>query len=87
MVITNISYIMRTYAKETPTIISGPQAPAFQSKWKKKALEELPDIFAGSGRVTRLNAADEKLVSRLYEEIGRLKVEVDWLKKKLEVCR
>lgn len=57
------------------------------SKWKKKAPEELPGIFAGGGRSTRLNVADEKLVSSLYEEIGRLKVEVDWLKKKLEVYR
>ena len=57
------------------------------SKWKKKALEELPGIFAGNGRSTRINVADEQLVSRLYEEIGRLKVEVDWLKKKLELYR
>lgn len=55
------------------------------SKWKKKALEELPRIFSGDGGATRLSAADEKLISTLYEEIGRLKVESDWLKKKLEL--
>ncbi|MBU1949606.1 MAG: hypothetical protein KJ927_12905 [Candidatus Eisenbacteria bacterium] len=50
------------------------------SKWKKKALEELPGIFARSTG-TGAEAANEQLISMLYEEIGRLKVEVDWLKK------
>ena len=57
------------------------------SRWKKQALEELPGIFASNGSAKSTESADEKLISTLYEEIGRLKMEVDWLKKKLSVCR
>ena len=50
------------------------------SKWKKKLKEEAPELFArGNGS----NRNEEELTAPLYEEIGRLKVENDWLKKKL----
>lgn len=55
------------------------------AKWKKRALEALPGAFTeGSSRDA--GGADEQTVSALYEEIGRLKVEADFLKKKLERC-
>ena len=57
------------------------------SKWKKKALKELPGIFAGRAHATSNGVTDEKLINALYEEIGRQKVELDWLKKRLEVFR
>ena len=50
------------------------------SKWKKQLLEDLPSLFT-NGRA-KAAANDEALQARLYEEIGRLKVELDWLKKK-----
>ncbi len=50
------------------------------SKWKKQALEELPDIFS-QGRKKREQSSEE-LESELYKQIGQLKVELDWLKKK-----
>ena len=50
------------------------------SKWKKQALEELPDIFS-HGRKKREQSSEE-LESELYKQIGQLKVELDWLKKK-----
>ncbi len=49
------------------------------SKWKKQALEELPDIFS-QGRKHR-DQSSEELESELYKQIGQLKVELDWLKK------
>jgi len=49
-------------------------------QWKKQALEQLPEIFS-NGRI-RSQQADEVLRDRLYQEIGQLKVELDWLKKK-----
>ena len=50
------------------------------AKWRKAALEQLPEIFVdGRTRKTRNGEADN---DALYEEIGRLKVELDWLKKK-----
>ena len=57
------------------------------TKWKKKAMEELPGIFAENGKAQRGAAPDDQLISTLYEEIGRLKVELDWVKKKLELYR
>ena len=50
------------------------------STWKKQALKELPDIFS-SGR-KRQEKSSEELESELYKQIGQLKVELDWLKKK-----
>jgi len=50
------------------------------SKWKKKALEGLPGIFSNNTKIVQ--SQEEKLIASLYEEIGRLKVELDWLKKK-----
>ena len=54
--------------------------PAQISKWKKQALEELPKIM--SDRRSRAEKSEEELKSSLYEQIGQLKVELDWLKKK-----
>lgn len=51
-------------------------------RWRKTLLEGLPEIFSDKRRRKDESIEDEK--SRLYEEIGRLKVEVDWLKKKDE---
>ena len=45
------------------------------------ALEALPDIFS-SRRGTK-HKDEETLKAALYQQIGQLKVEVDWLKKKL----
>jgi transposase len=49
-------------------------------KWRKVALEQLPELFV-DGR-TRKAQGGEAESNALYEEIGRLKVELDWLKKK-----
>lgn len=48
--------------------------------WKKQLMKGLPDIFA-NGKVVA-EKSDEELKARLYQEIGQLKVELDWLKKK-----
>ena len=48
--------------------------------WKKQALSGMTEVFSeGQPRKTK---EEVRLVERLYEEIGRLKVELDWLKKK-----
>jgi transposase-like protein len=53
--------------------------PTQVSQWKRNLAEGLPSIF-GSKRSQ--SEASEALVGQLYEEIGRLKFELDWLKKK-----
>jgi len=50
-------------------------------QWKKQALEGLPDLF--SHRRVHLEKEDEILKAQLYQQIGQLKVELDWLKKKV----
>lgn len=52
--------------------------PTVISQWKKAAREGLPDLLGD--RRSSGEAADAKLLSRLYEEIGRLKMEVEYLK-------
>lgn len=49
-------------------------------QWKQQALAELPQVFS-NGRA-RAAKADEGLKARLYQQIGQLTVELEWLKKK-----
>jgi hypothetical protein len=44
-------------------------------------LEQLPELFV-DGRTSK-GRSSEANSDALYEEIGRLKVELDWLKKKV----
>jgi transposase-like protein len=48
------------------------------SAWKKQLLEGAPELFADRRTRDANGAAEEEL----YEQIGRLKMEVEWLKKK-----
>jgi len=48
--------------------------------WKKKALEGMEAILADGRQHPHLDP--EQVTAQLYEEIGRLKVELDFLKKK-----
>ncbi|MGH7486391.1 MAG: transposase [Bryobacteraceae bacterium] len=51
------------------------------AKWRKSALEQLPELFVdGRTHKARNGEADS---DALYEEIGRLTVELDWLKTKV----
>ena len=54
--------------------------PNVVTQWKRQALQDLPAIF-GDGRARR-EKDDEQEKAELYEQIGRLKMELEWLKKK-----
>jgi transposase-like protein len=54
--------------------------PVQVTQWKKQALEQLAQVF-GERRVHSERAAAEEK-GQLYEQIGRLKMELDWVKKK-----
>ena len=54
--------------------------PTQLTLWKKQLLEELPAIF--SDKRIRANKDQEALQDRLYQQIGQLQGELDWLKKK-----
>jgi putative transposase len=55
--------------------------PTVIAHWKRQLVDGAATVFSravGNGLRT-----EEEITAPLYEEIGRLKVEVDWLKKKL----
>jgi transposase len=53
------------------------------SQWKKKLLEELPELFSEKRRSREVDK--EELEAELYRQIGQLKVELEWLKKKSQI--
>jgi len=54
--------------------------PSQVTLWKKQLLEEIPDLFANNRG--QKQKKDEDLTAMLYQQIGQLKVELDWVKKK-----
>ena len=54
--------------------------PTQINKWKRHLQTELPQIF--SNRREKREQDHEALQAQLYQQIGQLKVELDWLQKK-----
>ena len=52
-------------------------------QWKQRLVTGASDLFTGG--VERDVLREEELRDRLYQEIGQMKVELDWLKKKSEL--
>ena len=50
------------------------------AQWKRQALENLAELFTDGRR--RADLSDVELKSELYRQIGRLQMEIEWLKKK-----
>ena len=59
--------------------------PVQVQQWKKQLLDTLPTLF--SSKRDKAEQEHDELVAQLYQQIGQLKVEVDWLKKKSEQLR
>jgi len=59
--------------------------PSQVAKWKAEALAHLPEVLSDGRQVKA--PADSQTEARLYQEIGRLTMEVEYLKKKLGLCR
>ena len=51
------------------------------TQWKKQLLEAAEQVF--SVRQAADRQQQEELTAELYQQIGRMKVELDWLRKKL----
>ena len=49
--------------------------------WKRQLLGDGPSVFASSGE--RKQREQEAQETELYEQIGRLKMELEWLKRKV----
>jgi transposase len=56
--------------------------PTLVRNWKKQLLSEGAEVFQRDSR--RKNAETGVNEAELYEQIGRLKMELEWLKKKAE---
>jgi transposase len=54
--------------------------PTLIHAWKKQLLDNAEGLFQNGARTS--SAEHEALQAQLYEQIGRLKIELDWLKKK-----
>lgn len=52
-------------------------------QWRKKLLEELPTLFLSNGSGQEKDR--DELEAELYRQIGQLKVELEWLKKKSQI--
>jgi len=50
------------------------------NKWKKQLVDAASDIFGDTSAKALRSIEAER--DRLYQQIGKLQVEVDWLKKK-----
>lgn len=57
--------------------------PTQAGKWKQTALLGLEASFSGKS-MDEMKVKDT-LIDELYRQVGQLKVELDWLKKKLSV--
>ena len=55
--------------------------PGQITQWKQQLLSSAERVFA-DGKASE-KKDQEELVARLYQQIGQLKVELDWLQKKL----
>lgn len=53
-------------------------------QWRAHLVGVLPEMF--SNQKPQQEKAHDELVDELYRQIGRLKVELDWLKKNLRYC-
>jgi putative transposase len=54
--------------------------PTLVAQWKRQLRDALPQLFAD--RRQKPDRSAEELQAQLYQQIGQLKVELDWLKKK-----
>jgi transposase len=54
--------------------------PTLIHAWKKQLVSNAEELFHNGAKTS--GADQEALQAQLYEQIGRLKTELDWLKKK-----
>lgn len=59
--------------------------PTLIHTWKKQLLTGAEDVFSNGRQAAATD--HEALQAQLYQEVGRLKMELDWIKKKMASCR
>ena len=57
--------------------------PNLLSRWKTDAIKGLPQLFLKeTGEIEKQRQQYERKIEELYTQIGKLTIELDWLKKK-----
>jgi len=73
--------------RETKTIAEISQKnqlhPTQINLWKKQLLDNAEDVFQDGRSKEAKAVSDEPDSAELYEQIGRLKMQLEWLKKKV----
>ena len=59
--------------------------PSQVRQWRQQAVESMSEVF--TDRRVRNDEAEQALKAELYQQIGQLQVELDWLKKKSGLSR
>ena len=52
--------------------------------WKKEFLNKASSVFSSGENLSEDRKRQEEVLEKLYAQIGQQKVEIDWLKKKLQ---
>jgi transposase len=58
--------------------------PSLIYQWKKQLLDGAEGLFSSGPGPKRPGSDEECTTAELYEQIGRLKMQLEWLKKKAE---
>lgn len=53
-------------------------------QWKKQLVDGAESVFSAGPGARRSPAEEQSSMAELFEQIGRLKMELEWLKKKAE---
>ena len=53
------------------------------SKWKNMALNGLEELFKDKRKMDIAKQEQEELTDQLYRQVGKLQMELEWLKKKV----
>ena len=57
--------------------------PSQIHQWKRQLVSDAANLFGEAGRPRKSEREATAKVPELYEQIGRLKMELEWLKKKV----
>lgn len=55
--------------------------PSLADKWKALVLDGMDKLFTGGMDIERKR--DKELIEELYKQVGKLQIQLEWLKKKM----
>jgi transposase-like protein len=60
--------------------------PTQITKWKSHFVERAAELFSENSGPSKIEKEKEHVEEALYQKIGQLQMELDWLKKKSGLC-